>query len=41
VALPALYGMSERLHEKVGQSWSQWRSRRAEGQPGAPASVGD
>src|SRR6185369_763258 len=41
VALPALYGMSESLHEKVAQSWSQWRSRHAEAQSIAPASVGD
>ena len=41
VALPALYGMTEGLHEKVGRSWLQWRSRRAEAQSAAPASVGD
>jgi cobalt-zinc-cadmium resistance protein CzcA len=37
VALPALYGMTEGLHEKVGQTWLQWRSRRGEGQSAEPA----
>jgi cobalt-zinc-cadmium resistance protein CzcA len=41
VALPALYGMSEGLHERVARSWSQWRNRRAEAQSIAPAPVGD
>jgi cobalt-zinc-cadmium resistance protein CzcA len=41
VALPALYGMSEGLHEKVGQSWLQWRSRSAQPEPATPASAGD
>jgi hypothetical protein len=37
VTLPALYGMSEGLYERVAQSWLQWRNRRAEGQSAAPA----
>lgn len=30
VALPALYGMSEGVHEKAAQWWSRWRNRRVQ-----------
>lgn len=41
VALPALYGMSEGLHEKLSLKWSEWRARNANAEGVAPASTGD
>jgi cobalt-zinc-cadmium resistance protein CzcA len=41
VALPALYGMTEGLHEKLGQSWLQWRNRSIQIDPATPTSAAD
>jgi heavy metal efflux system protein len=41
VALPALYGMSEGLHERASQSWLRWRNRSTEAEPATPMSAAD
>jgi len=41
VALPALYGMSEGLHERAERAWSRWRKRGDATDEAAPAPAGD
>lgn len=36
VALPALYGMSEGLHERATRTWLRWRGRNAEATAPSP-----
>ena len=41
VALPALYGIAERLHQRATTVWTRMRASRAGASPNAPPSTGD
>lgn len=41
VALPALYKLSEGLHEKINRAWARRREGSTDAQPTAPATAGD